>query len=90
LMHFFIEVGRLFRRSVLLQPGVARISNDLQQPCTRVSPVKLAEEAISAQRCLLDYVVRIWTIAEHPSSQICGAVQMWQHHLLKTNSVLRV
>jgi hypothetical protein len=50
--------------------------------------VKAVEKAVCAQHGLLGYVIGIGTIAEQPSSQIGGAVQMWQHKLLKPNSVL--
>jgi tRNA C32,U32 (ribose-2'-O)-methylase TrmJ len=47
-------------------------------------------EAIRTQRCLLDYIIGIGAISKYPSSQIGGAVQVWQYQLLKANSVLRV
>ena len=48
--------------------------------------MKLAEKAIGTQRSFLNNVVGIVPISKHPSSQIGGAVQMWQHQLLKANS----
>jgi len=89
-MYFFIELGHQFLRPILLQPRIASVSNDLQQPGARVSAMKLTKETVRTQRCLLDHVVGICTISKHPSSQIGGAVQMWQHQLLKPNSVLQV
>jgi hypothetical protein len=52
--------------------------------------MEVHEEAIRTHGCLLDHVVGIGAIPQYPSRQIGGAIQVWQHQLLKTNSVLRV
>ena len=89
-MHFFIEFCHQSRWSILLQPGVAGVADNLQQPGPRVASVKTVEKSVGAQHGLLDYILRIGTVSQQPPSKIGGAVQMGQHKLLEPNSVLRL
>jgi hypothetical protein len=87
-MRFFIEFRDQLRRAIPLQPAIAAIADDLQQPGTRLASAEAIKEAIGPQQGFLHYIFGIRAVTQKPSSHIHGAVQMWQYELLKPNSVL--
>jgi hypothetical protein len=89
-MHFFVELGHQFRRSVLFEPGVTGIANNLQEPSPGITPVKAIEKAVGTQHRLLYNIFGVGPVSQYPPGQIDGAVQMRQHDSLKPNSVLRL
>ncbi len=58
-MQFLVEFGHEFHRAIFLQPCIAGISHNLQKPGARVSSMKSAEKAVSAEHGLLRYIFRV-------------------------------
>ena len=75
---------------MLLEPGVAGIAHDLEQPGTNVCPVKPAKELERAQIGLLDHILRVDAVLCQPARQVKGRVEVWKDCLLKTLQSLDV
>ena len=89
-MHFFIELCHQFRRSVLSQPCVAGVTDNLQKPGPGITSVKPIEKPVGTQHRLLNNILGVGAVSQYPPGQIRGAAEVRQHKLLKTNSVLRL
>jgi hypothetical protein len=89
-VYLFVEFRAQFHRSILLQPGVASVAYDLQQPGTRVSAVKAAEETARPEQCFLSDVLGISAPAQKPTREVESGVDVRQHQLLKALPVFEL
>jgi len=63
-------------RPVLLEPRVAGISHNRQQPGATIPAVKTSEEFEGAHECFLRQVFRVRVIAHEPARQIVRGIQV--------------
>jgi hypothetical protein len=73
------------RRAVLMQPGECRVANDCQQPRAGVISPESIECAQGPQKRILNDVVRIVVVANQPTGQVVGRVQVLQRQCLETS-----
>src|SRR5580692_11373183 len=52
-VQFFVEFDHQLPRAIFVEPGVARIAHDLQQPGAHISTLKAAEETARAKQGFL-------------------------------------
>jgi hypothetical protein len=86
-MDLFVEKGGRVISSILVQPGVAGIANNLEEPSARIAAVKTVKKLEGTQVGLLYHVLRIFGIAGYPTRQVVGGVQMRQNRFLKSHPV---
>src|SRR5207245_10360209 len=77
-------------RAVLLQPRVARVTRDGQQPGSAVAPVVTSEKSEGPQVSLLHHVFGVAVIAQQPARKIVGSPQMRQNRCFKTREFASV
>jgi len=59
MMQFFVEFGHQLGCPIFLQPAIATVSNNLQQPGPRVASAKMIKESVSAKHGLLNDVLSV-------------------------------
>src|SRR6266478_1026141 len=82
-MYLFVEFHTQFHGTILLQPGVASIAHDLQQPCARISSLKTAKEAACTEQGFLSDILGIRAPAHKPTREVESGIDVGQHKLLK-------
>jgi hypothetical protein len=82
-VYFFVEDFREFLVAPLLQPVVAGIADNRQNPAAPVPAMKAIKGFEGAQVCLLHKVFRVVVIAGEPARQVVSRSKMRQQGCLK-------
>jgi hypothetical protein len=83
-MNFFVEHLSRIVPSILLQPRVARIPNDGEQPSPYVSALVAIEKSKGAQTGFLRHVLRVLVVPGQPAREVVRGVQVREHGLLES------
>src|SRR6185369_5818911 len=80
----------LLLRTVLLQPRVARVPDDLEQPRTGAFEAKAPDVAHRPHERVLNDILRIVRVARDPKRQVVGGIEMRHRQLLEAAPVLLI
>jgi len=84
-----VQFGSVLVRTILAEPGVAIIADNLKKPGAGIASTEARKETIGAQHGFLGSIFSVGTIAKEPASQIEGGVEVRQDALLESLSFLR-
>ncbi len=82
-MNFFVEHFIRTGRPILVQPGVASISHDREEPCPHVATLVAVEKTERAQAGFLRNVLRVLIVPRQPAREVVRSVQVRQDGLLE-------
>jgi hypothetical protein len=82
-VNFLVEFHGGRGRAILVQPRVARIAHDREQPRPHVSALVAIEKSKRAQKSFLRHILRVLFVPRQPAREIVRRVQMRQDGLLK-------
>src|SRR6516164_6247013 len=80
---FFVEGDRLLRCPVLVEPGVAGVAHNSEEPSAAVATTEAPKELEGAEIGLLHHIFRILVAARQPPREIVCGVHVGQDRLLK-------
>src|SRR6266481_6852313 len=89
-MNSFIKFRGQVGSAILLQPGVAGIADNLQEPGARVDSMKTCDKSKRPHHRLLRHVFGVRAAAQQPSRQIERGILMRHDHPLKPLSISRL
>src|ERR1700745_616021 len=89
-MNGFINLGGQVVPAIFLQPGVAGVANNLQQPGARVDSVKPRDKAKSSHHGFLGHVFGVGAAAQQPARQVKGGILMRHDQSLKALTISRL
>jgi hypothetical protein len=78
-----VKFGGVLQWPVSKQPGIESITDNFQEPGTRVAAAETVKESESAEVCFPGYVLIILLIARQPAREVVGGINMRQHVPLK-------
>src|ERR1700740_2664514 len=89
-MNGFIKFRGQVGPAILLQPGVARVANNLQQPSARVDSVKTCDKSKRSHHGFLRHVFGVGAVAQQPARQVEGGILMRHDQSVEALSISRL
>src|SRR5246127_2447871 len=89
-MNGFIKLGGQVGPAIFLQPGVAGVANNLQQPGAGVDSVKPRDKSKSSHHGFLGHVFGVGAAAQQPARQVKGGILMRHDQSLKALTISRL
>src|ERR1700732_1759155 len=73
---FFVKFRRRVLRTILMQPGIAGVADDLEHPGADIPPSEATEKSEGPHEGFLHHVLRILVVAGQPARQVISGIEM--------------